>query len=129
MLASTRDDVALLNQLAQRQLMGERHRGRLMQFDIGTQIGAGDRIITRRNDRRLALSGNDWVKNGDRWTVDEVRRDGSLVVISERSGRRTTLPANYACRACLAGLRNDHPRCPRPHRRLQPHAAHWRREP
>jgi len=96
MLASTRDDVALLNHLAQRQLMGERRRGRLIQFGDGTRVGAGDRIITRRNDRGLALSGSDWVKNGDRWTVDEVRRDGSLVVTSERNGRRTTLPVNYA---------------------------------
>lgn len=96
MLASTRDDVALLNHFAQRQLMGERRRGRLIQFDDGTRVGAGDRIITRRNDRGLALSGSDWVKNGDRWTVDEVRRDGSLVVTSERNGRRTALPSNYA---------------------------------
>jgi len=96
MLASTRDNVALLNQLAQRQLIRERRRGRLIQLEDGTQIGAGDRVITRRNDRALALSGSDWVKNGDRWMVDEVRRDGSLIVISERNGRRTTLPANYA---------------------------------
>ena len=27
------------------------------------------RDLSRRNDRRLGVSGTDWVKNGDRWTV------------------------------------------------------------
>ncbi len=34
----------------------------------------GDVVITRRNDRRLGVSGTDWVKNGDRWTVTAVAR-------------------------------------------------------
>ena len=38
------------------------------------RLSAGDTIITRRNDRRLAHHATDWVKNGDRWTVDTVRR-------------------------------------------------------
>jgi hypothetical protein len=30
----------------------------------GNWASVGDVIITRRNDRRLRLSGTDWVKNG-----------------------------------------------------------------
>lgn len=95
MLASTRHDVTLLNQIAQRQVHGNQRRGRHLTFDDGTLIGAGDQIITRRNNRRLALSGSDWVKNGDRWTVTTVRRDGSIDVTSQRNGLRTRLPASY----------------------------------
>ena len=32
----------------------------------GTMAGAGDTIITRRNDRRLR-NGKEWVRNGDTW--------------------------------------------------------------
>jgi hypothetical protein len=53
-------------------------------------------IITRRNDRRLALSATDFVANGDRWTVASVRVDGALDVRHSRSHRRVTLPADYA---------------------------------
>ena len=52
-------------------------------------------IITRRNDRRLALSATDFVANGDRWTVTSVRPDGALEVRHARSHRRVTLPADY----------------------------------
>ena len=38
----------------------------------GNQASVGDAILTRRNDRRLGVSGTDWVKNGDRWTVTAV---------------------------------------------------------
>ena len=52
-------------------------------------------IITRRNERRLALSATDFVANGDRWTVASVRADGALDVRHSRSHRRVTLPAGY----------------------------------
>ncbi len=52
-------------------------------------------IITRRNDRRLALTATDFVANGDRWTVASVRPDGGLDVRHSRSHRRVTLPADY----------------------------------
>ncbi len=35
---------------------------------MATRLSVGDTILTRRNDRRLGVSGTDWVKNGDRWT-------------------------------------------------------------
>ncbi|MDQ6936482.1 MAG: TrwC relaxase, partial [Actinomycetota bacterium] len=61
----------------------------------GTTATDGDVIITRRNDRRLALSATDFVANGDRWTVASVRPDGGLDVRHSRSLRRVTLPADY----------------------------------
>ena len=61
----------------------------------GTIVSEGDVIITRRNDRRLALSATDFVANGDRWTVASIRPDGALGVRHSRSQRRVTLPADY----------------------------------
>jgi hypothetical protein len=52
-------------------------------------------IITRSNDRRLRISATDWVKNGDRWTVSSVDRDGGLRVKHRRSGRTVHLPASH----------------------------------
>ena len=46
----------------------------------GNRASAGELIITRSNDRRLRTSASDWVKNGDRWTVSSVDRDGGLRV-------------------------------------------------
>lgn len=71
--------------------------GRAVSLIDGTQVAAGDWIITRQNDRRLRTLRNGWVRNGDRWTVKDVRPDGSLVV--RRQGRRhsgaVVLPAAY----------------------------------
>lgn len=62
----------------------------------GTRASAGDVVITRQNDRRLAL-GRGWVKNNDRWHVTEAHEDGSLTVRREKSRWRSTitLPAPY----------------------------------
>lgn len=56
----------------------------------------GDIVITRKNDRRLRSGGN-WVRNGSRWRVVAVRRDGSLRVRNlDRIGARPLwLPAEY----------------------------------
>lgn len=69
--------------------------GRRVRLADGTTVSAGDVIITRRNDRRLALTGTDFVANGDRWTATTVRPDGTLDVQHARSRRRVTLPADY----------------------------------
>ncbi len=42
--------------------------------DAGEQIGAGDRVATRRNDRELDVA------NRDTWTVTSTAADGSLTV-------------------------------------------------
>jgi len=62
----------------------------------GNLAGAGDWIVTRRNDRRLPLfSGRDWVKNGDAWQVVRRLDDGSLRVRHLGHHGRFTLPAAY----------------------------------
>ncbi|WGH92522.1 MobF family relaxase [Auritidibacter ignavus] len=62
----------------------------------GNRTSRGDVVVTRRNDRRLAL-GTSWVKNNDRWVVTKTWDDGSLTVRREKSKWRTTitLPADY----------------------------------
>lgn len=62
----------------------------------GNHASPGDVVVTRRNERRLAL-GRGWVKNGDRWIVTGTREDGSVTVRRENSKWRTTitLPASY----------------------------------
>jgi hypothetical protein len=62
----------------------------------GTRAAVGDTVITRRNDRQLR-AGRSWVRNGDRWTVVAVGRNGWAEV--RRHGRRwgsaVVLPAEY----------------------------------
>ena len=63
----------------------------------GTRASVGDRVITRKNDRRLRTLRSGWVRNGDRWTVTDVRDDGSLVVRRQarKRGGAVVLPAGY----------------------------------
>jgi len=56
---------------------------------------AGDVVITRRNNRRLPVGNLDWVKNGDRWRVTDVLRNGSIQVQSLHSRYSVSLPAAY----------------------------------
>ncbi|WP_281274846.1 MobF family relaxase [Georgenia muralis] len=64
------------------------------------RASVGDVVITRRNDRRLRTSPGTWVRNGDRWTVTRVGRDGTLGVrqAGDASGAGVRLPAGYVAR-------------------------------
>lgn len=66
MLAPTRELVRELN------LRAQASRG-VVGGSVGLADGCsahrGDVVISRRNDRRLGVSGTDWVKNGDRWML------------------------------------------------------------
>ena len=70
---------------------------REVELHDGIRAAAGDTVITRRNDRRLR-AGRSWVRNGDRWTVTEVRDDGAITL--RRAGRKwggsVVVPAEYA---------------------------------
>jgi conjugative relaxase-like TrwC/TraI family protein len=66
-----------------------------VQLSDGTYASAGDQIITRRNDRRLATSATDWVTNGDRWKITRVHSDGAIDVSHASARRRATLPPDY----------------------------------
>jgi hypothetical protein len=52
-------------------------------------------IITRTNDRRLRPTATDWVKNGHRWTITQVGKQGDLTVRHTRSHLTVRLPADY----------------------------------
>ncbi|MCF4121276.1 relaxase domain-containing protein [Antribacter sp. KLBMP9083] len=97
MLAPTRDLVTDLNQRAQadRLAVADGPDGGGVWLADGCTAHAGDVVLTRRNDRRLRVSATDWVKNGDRWTVTAVARDGALTVRRQASGLTTLLPAGY----------------------------------
>ncbi|HYO86252.1 MAG TPA: MobF family relaxase [Dermatophilaceae bacterium] len=103
MLAPTRDLVSQLNQQAQAHRLAGRDPGPGVRLADGNTAHAGDTVLTRNNDRRLRLGTNDWVKNGDRWTVHDVHRNGSLAVQHSRSGRLVTLPADYVTAATELG--------------------------
>ncbi len=90
----THEHVAVLNQAArEHRLAGSRPRSEADLAD-GNRASIGDTIVTRRNDRRLR-AGSGWVKNGDRWQVHDVHRDGALDVHDPKTHRRITLPADY----------------------------------
>ncbi|EYR62527.1 conjugal transfer protein [Actinotalea ferrariae CF5-4] len=69
----------------------------------GTEIGVGDHVITRANDRRLRTPGGH-VRNGDLWQVTAVASDGALTVVPLSRRDRTAsaradevvIPAVYA---------------------------------
>ena len=61
----------------------------------GQQVGVGDEVITRANNR-LLVTGRRWVKNGDRWTVTATNTDGSMAVRRAGGSGEVVLPADYA---------------------------------
>ena len=100
MLAPTRELVAELNHRAQthriNHLTTSTDWGPGVALADGNTAHPGDLVITRRNDRRLRTSATDWVKNGDRWTVQALNpENGSMRVRHVRTGRALTLPASY----------------------------------
>lgn len=61
----------------------------------GQVVGAGDEIVTTRNDRRLVTDNGHWVRNGDRWTVERRTSRGHLRVRSLEGRGRVCLPRAY----------------------------------
>ncbi|NHW49219.1 relaxase domain-containing protein [Paenarthrobacter sp. MSM-2-10-13] len=62
----------------------------------GLTARAGDIIVTRKNNRRLATNrGKDFVKNNDVWNVLGAHEDGSLTVRHHGHQGTVTLPADY----------------------------------
>jgi hypothetical protein len=80
---------------AERRVAGTAELGGVELHD-GTFAGVGDRIVTRKNRRRLAvLGGKDYVKNGDLWEIEKRFQDGRLRVRHVQHRGRITLPAWY----------------------------------
>jgi ATP-dependent exoDNAse (exonuclease V) alpha subunit len=74
-----------------------RRRGNSARLRDGTQVWAGDRIATRRNDRALLATDGSSVRNRQTWTVTAVGADGSLTVSGPERGD-AVLPADYVAR-------------------------------
>ena len=95
LLAGDTDTVRALNHRAHTDLVTS---GRVTptgaRLHDGLEAGVGDRVVTRRNDRRL-LVGPRWVKNGDTFTVTHRHDDGALTVQRPGGGPTVTLPASY----------------------------------
>lgn len=97
LIAETRETVSVLNERARtdRIIAGSVDPDGVRLHD-GNEASRGDVVISRRNDRHLAL-GRSWVKNGDRWIITATNSDGSVRVRRQHSRWRTTitLPASY----------------------------------
>lgn len=99
LVADSNESVLALNERARAELIldGTVNARREVELHNGQRAAAGDTVITRNNDRRLR-AGRGWVRNGNRWTVTDVRDDGSLTL--RRAGQRwrgsVVIPADYA---------------------------------
>ena len=98
LLAGDLDTVRTLNERARAQLVAD---GRVQAEGAALRdellAGTGDRVVTRRNDRRLS-TGRGWVKNGDQWTVTACHQDGALDVRRVAGSPTVTLPSSYVAR-------------------------------
>ena len=105
MLAPTRELVAELNTRARTDRLAATDEPVGLQALLadGLHASVGDTVRTRSNDRRNALSRTDWVRNGDRWIVENVGADGSLLVRHLELGRTVTLDPDYVQSATELG--------------------------
>jgi len=62
----------------------------------GRALYPGQPVVTRANDRSLTygLDGGEWVRNGDRWTVNAGTQD-ELYLTNLDNGHRHAIPADY----------------------------------
>ena len=94
MLAPSRQQVSELNARARAARHGHQAAGSEVTLRYGNRASVGDIILTRLNARALRTSGTDWVKNGDRWTVTDIR-EGAVEAQHVGSRLRVVLPAAY----------------------------------
>jgi conjugative relaxase-like TrwC/TraI family protein len=95
MIAPTRNLVAELNRRARAHRLDRSPAASEVPLADGNRASVGDVIITRTNDRRLRLTATDWVKNGDRWTITQVGKQGDVTVRHTRSHLTVRLPTDY----------------------------------
>jgi conjugative relaxase-like TrwC/TraI family protein len=60
----------------------------------GQTAGVGDEVVTRQNNRKLAV-GKGWVKNGDRFVVVATNPDGTMTLRRSPGSAEVVLPADY----------------------------------
>jgi conjugative relaxase-like TrwC/TraI family protein len=82
---------------AERLLLDGAADGQEAELGDGSRASIGDVVITRRNERTLRTSAGGWVKNGDRWRIADIRRDGSVLVdrVDPRRRGKAVLPREY----------------------------------
>ena len=96
LLAPTRELVSQLNARARADRVSTTAvDGLEVDLADGNRASAGDVIVTRRNSRRLVLSRTNWVKNGDRWRMEQVLPNGGLIARHLELGRTVELPPDY----------------------------------
>ncbi|MEU1970780.1 MobF family relaxase [Microbacterium sp. NPDC019599] len=98
LVADSNDAVAALNvrARAERILDGEITGPDEVALHAGNAAAVGDIVLTRRNDRTLR-TGRTWVRNGDRWSVIALHRDGGMLVrrAGRNGGANVALPGDY----------------------------------
>ena len=104
LLAPTRELVSQLNARARADRLSPRtEQGPEVDLADGNRASAGDLIVTRRNSRRLVLSRTSWVKNGDRWRVEQVLPNGGLIARHLELRRTVELPPDYVAQHVQLG--------------------------
>ena len=103
MLAPTRELVAQLNAAARAARIAGHRTGRAADLSDGNQASVGDIILTRRNNRTLNTGETAWVRNGDRWAITAVHRDGRIDVRHLRNHNQLTLPTDYVAESVELG--------------------------
>jgi DNA primase catalytic core len=104
LLAPTRELVSQLNARARADRLSTiAADGPDVDLADGNRTSAGDVIVTRRNSRRLVLSRTNWVKNGDRWRVEQVLTNGGLIARHLELGRTVELPPEYVAQHVQLG--------------------------
>jgi len=92
MIAADRASVDALNARARAELVAA---GTVSAAGDGHPFGVGDRVVTRRNDRRLVASDGAWVRNGDAWTVESAGPNGSLTLRRAAGDGRVVVTPDY----------------------------------
>ena len=98
LLAPTNDIINELNARARAdRLAADPDAAKAPSVVLADQLHAsvGDTIRTRKNNRRITIGRNDFVRNGYRYTITEVLPEGGVAARHLRSGRIVTLPADY----------------------------------
>ncbi|MCV7372066.1 relaxase domain-containing protein [Mycolicibacterium arabiense] len=106
LLAPTNDVINELNARARAdRLAADPEAARAATVVLADQLhgSVGDTIRTRKNNRRITIGRNDFVRNGYRYTITEVLPNGALKARHLRSGRIVTLPADYTAEHVTLG--------------------------
>jgi conjugative relaxase-like TrwC/TraI family protein len=106
LIAPDNDTVAMLNERAQADLIatGRVDPESTVNLSDGLHAGLGDRILARRNDRRLTDFTGDFIRNGTLITItDQPALDGSVTGLRLDTGAAITLTSRYLAESVELG--------------------------